>query len=135
MRTKLTKVFKADTDKQGKPWLDRKGAKKFRVAIKTSEHGDQWLSGFFYPTSPVLGWKEGDEVDIEVTTQGDYLNFALPKAKSAFETDIENEIKMLWTIVRDLQVKVEGIEEVKAVKVAKAMGDLKNDLEAKDLPF
>lgn len=44
-----------------------------KIAIQTSQHGEQWLSTF--RVKGTENWKEGDEVTIEVEQNGEYLNF------------------------------------------------------------
>lgn len=81
MKIKLTQVRFYATSKQGLPLLDRNQRPFQRVAIQTETHGKQWLSGFAYQGSPMLSWKVGDEVEIEVEQKGQYLNFRLPIQK------------------------------------------------------
>lgn len=70
MQVTITKIFdKERTSKAGKPFTSR--------AIKTNEHGEKWLSGFKGKENE--GWREGDTVEIEITQNGEYLNYAVPK--------------------------------------------------------
>lgn len=70
------------TNKEGQPYLDRQQRPYSRVSIQTEQHGKRWLSGFAYQDSPFLGWRIGDEVEIEIEEKGQYLNFWLPKPAS-----------------------------------------------------
>lgn len=70
----LTKVFRSDKDKQGKPLMSKAGKPYSKCAIKTLEHGDKWLSGFGGAWNQ--NWQEGDEVQIDVEQKGEYLNFS-----------------------------------------------------------
>lgn len=47
------------------------------LGIKTEQHGERWLSGFENDTTK--GWNIGDVVEVELSTNGDYLNFSTPK--------------------------------------------------------
>lgn len=83
----ITKVFrKQETSKDGKPYT--------RLAIKTQERGDRYLSGFGNKWNE--NWKEGDVVEIEVTEatakdkQGrPYLNFRSVSKLELLEKRIE----------------------------------------------
>jgi len=48
-------------------------------SIKTKEHGDKWIGGFEDDTNK--NWKIGDKVEIEITENGEYTNFKIPKKK------------------------------------------------------
>ena len=70
MQVTITKIYdKERTSKAGKPFISR--------AIKTNEHGEKWLSGFKGKENE--GWREGDTVEVEITQNGEYLNYAVPK--------------------------------------------------------
>lgn len=62
---KITSIFRKDVD-------TRFGVKP-KVGIKTEQHGDKWLSTF--KTKGTEDWKEGMEVEVNVSEQGDFLNF------------------------------------------------------------
>jgi hypothetical protein len=70
MNVKILKLSRKDrVSKAGKPFVS--------LGIMTDQHGDKWLSGFDNETTNQ--WQVGDTVDIEIKTNGDYLNFMLPK--------------------------------------------------------
>lgn len=58
-----------------------------KIGIQTSEHGNQWLSSFAnkYNTEKLKAIKEGDTIEIKITKNGDYLNFALANATDKLE--------------------------------------------------
>jgi hypothetical protein len=65
-----------------------------KLAIKTVEHGDKWLSGFQNKDNE--NWKEGDQVDIVVKENGQYLNFETPKMEDRLESRISAlEVQMM----------------------------------------
>lgn len=92
----LTKVYASDKDKNGNPLVSKTGKPYTKLAIKCVEHGDKWLSGFQNSTNK--GWAEGNEVDIIVKPNGEYLNFDTPKAEdmlSARVSALEVEVLAL----------------------------------------
>ena len=78
---KITKIYRSMKDKNGNPLKTKDGRPYERVAIKTTQYGDKYISGFGGKGN--LEWKEGDEVQIEISENGEYLNFDMPKASSA----------------------------------------------------
>lgn len=62
---RLTRVFRKEKE-------TRYGVKP-QLSIQTEQHGDDWLSTFNVRGTDA--WQDGDEVQIEVTRNGDFLNF------------------------------------------------------------
>jgi len=90
--------------KTGKPFTS--------LGLKTTEYGDQWLSGFGNKDN--AGWKEGDQVEIEIKkVEKDgrtYLNFDTPKAADKADEKLEqilNKIVGLTLAVHSLEAKLE----------------------------
>lgn len=80
----LTYVKRTDrTSTAGKPYVS--------ISIKTTEHGDKYLSGFGNKEN--TNWKEGDQVEIttkEVVKDGKtYLNFETPKKEDKIDEKLE----------------------------------------------
>ena len=66
MKVKLTRVSRNNkTSKGGKDYVS--------LGIQTEQHGDKWINGFGNNFNK--DWKQGDEVEIEVVENGQYLNF------------------------------------------------------------
>ena len=65
MKVTLCKVFRGEQE--------TKYGMKPKMAIKTEQHGDKWLSTF--KVQGTEKWNIGDEVEINVTENGQYLNF------------------------------------------------------------
>lgn len=89
----LTRVFSTDKNKDGTPLMSKLGKPYSKMSIKCVEHGDKWLSGFKGRENE--NWKEGDQVDVIVKQNGDFLNYDVPKAEdklamrvSALEVDV-----------------------------------------------
>lgn len=84
----ILRVSTTDTKKDGTPLVGKYGP-YFRVGIQTKEHGDKWLNGF---SGKLPTWQEGDEVDLDITTeewQGkEQLKFRIPKAEDLKDAEI-----------------------------------------------
>lgn len=77
MKTRLTNLKVYNNDKDGKPLKTKDGKPYTRMNIQIESHGDKWLSGF--GNAQNKGWQIGDEIDVEVKENGQYLNFEMPK--------------------------------------------------------
>lgn len=63
---------------------DTKYGMKPKVAIKTEEHGDKWLSSF--KVAGTEDWKEGETVEVDIQEKGDFINFTPRTSGSASTT-------------------------------------------------
>ncbi len=80
MKVKLTKITRINTNKEGEPYISKKTGKPFTICrIWTEEHGDKSIGGFDNQTTS--NWKEGDEVEIIVKENGQWLNFEMTSDK------------------------------------------------------
>lgn len=84
---KLTKVFTTNKDKNGNELKSKDGRPYTRMSIKTAQYGDKWLSGFQNKVN--ANWKEGDEVQMIVKQNGEYLNFETPKKDDELNEKLE----------------------------------------------
>lgn len=110
----LTNVFRTDKDKEGNKLVSKTGKPYSKCNIKTQQHGDKWLSGFGNKTNE--GWKVGDEVEVKITQNGEWLNYETPKAE-----DIQkNEIEVLKTKLWALTHRVDEMAEYLKIKLGKA---------------
>ena len=132
MEVKLTKVYRTDKDKEGKPLMtkgtpDRPSRSYTRLGIKTQEHGDKWLSGFENRES--ANWQEGDTVDIEVEPNGQYLNF-----KTLSEMDkVWKMLTYLQKQIHDLRRNFGEADETEIPKVNEELDEA--SIKETDLPF
>ena len=103
-KIKIAKIFFNATNKEGQPYLDKK-SQPYKVVVIYEEGTERRMSGFAYEDSEVLGWQAGDEVEIEVTQKGQWLNFRIPKP----ESELEKRVKKLEEAVGNLEAQVIGI--------------------------
>lgn len=129
-KVKLTKVFRDHKNKDTKqPLISKDGNPYSKVAIKTEQHGEKWLSGF--GNSANYFWKKGDTVEVEITeTAGGFLNFT-------------NEGTMLDVMFKALELRVLKLERSlnKKVESGEAVGDVDfnkketETIDPEDIPF
>ena len=100
----LTRVFTTDKNKDGTPLVAKATGKPYsKMSIKCVEHGDKWLGGFKNRENE--NWKEGDQVDIIVKQNGDFLNYEVPKAEDKLAmrvSAVEVEVMQLRNAVAKL---------------------------------
>lgn len=76
-KVKITRIYRTDKDKNGNHLVSQKTGRPYsKCSIKCEQYGDKWIGGFSNQTNQ--SWKEGDEVEIEITQNGNYLNFKTP---------------------------------------------------------
>lgn len=85
----LTKISRFTTGKDGTALKTKTGKPYTRVIIQTEEH-EKSLSGFGSKVTDA--WTEGSKAEVEITKNGEYLNFSLPK-KEAVQTEDMKAIK------------------------------------------
>jgi hypothetical protein len=110
MKVTLTTINRRDkTSTAGKPYVS--------LGIKTQEHGDKWLSGFGNKRN--AGWKEGDDVEIEVVEKvvGDktYLNFEMPKLPEGYQfpSEMKEELNIIKTMLGRIIYLIENPNQKK----------------------
>ena len=96
MRVKILKLYRNDKDKQGNPLKTKDGRPYTRIRMQTDQHGEALVSGFQNAQS--AKWEVGQEVDVDVTQNGEYLNFSVPKAEEVKLDGLEAKIEELTTL-------------------------------------
>ena len=86
MQVALKKITKYTTDKEGKQLMSKQNKPYTRLVIETEEHNKP-LSGF--ENAQTSKWEVGQQVDIEVKENGQYLNFSVPKAEDKVNEKLE----------------------------------------------
>lgn len=135
MKLKIEKLYRSSKDKQGNPLKTSDGRAYERVAIKCFGYGEgKWISGFSADWNK--GWREGDEVEVEVEQRGEYLNFK----KADKVSGLENRLQELEDAVFALEKRITGIE-MNMEKPKPIPDDFipivqdENDIDPKDIPF
>lgn len=135
-KVEITGVWINEKDKNGNPFISKKGIAYKKMSIKTKEYGDKYLSGFCNKQNE--NWKSGDVVEILVTENGQYLNFEVPKKEEV----LGNEIEQLKTSIGRMNFMIQQIYDVvvkkqtpMTVKEAQAQAQEFKDEMGFDYPF
>ena len=104
-KIKITKIYKTNKDKNGNELKSKDGRPYTRLSIKAEQFGDKWISG--YENAHNKDWQEGDEVEVIIKKNGEYLNFDTPKK----DDKVVEMLSLLLTKVAHLQFKVDSIYE------------------------
>ena len=90
---KISAIKTYTKDKNGNELKTKDGRAYVRVNIQVAQHGAKWLSGFGSNTN--ANWKVGDEVELIVKENGEYLNFSEPKKIDAVDEKLEKILNKL----------------------------------------
>jgi len=115
MECTIKKIIRKDKNKEGKPYVNKKGEAFTLISLQVEELPNEWMSGFAndYNTE----WKTGDMIDIEITEKqvGERLfkNFKNLSKKSSRLDTIEANIKKLMMAVFTKKTNgSDGLEEI-----------------------
>lgn len=107
MEYTLTYVNQFKTNKEGKPYIDKKGRPFVRVSIKVQEYGDNYVSGIIF--EPNCNWQVGEKKELVISKEmysgKEQLKFELPRKENKFEK-IENDITALKLRVSNLEARL-----------------------------
>ena len=108
-KVKISSVTHYEKDKQGNPLISKQGKPYSRCMIKTQDN--RTLSGF--GSQVTQAWKPNDEVEIEITQNGQWLNFRLPPKQPTRDefASLSFELKALTVRIETLERKVFGSVE------------------------
>jgi len=104
---KITKIYRNTKDKEGNDLKTHDGRNYERVAIKTEEYGDKYISGF--GNSRNKSWNIGDEVELEVEQSGEYLNFRMQPLAVKYKEFLDLRDRVLNLESRVAQLEGEDI--------------------------
>lgn len=129
----IKKHMTFDKGKDGTILKDKRGNQYWRVAIKTNEYGDSWLSGFCKTQEdPKMTMKEGSRYQLVVESTGKYLNFDLPKPIDLLDAEVDKISRVQKVILEHI-----GITEKELEKILKEKENGKDDIEepiVEDIP-
>ena len=114
-KVKLTRVYTTNKDKQGNALMSRNNKPYTRMSIQCTQYGTQWLSGFQNQSNQ--NWKEGDEVEIIVKKDGQYMNFEVPKIEDKVNSQVgelsakmdamNSKLNAIWEVLKSNQPQVQ----------------------------
>lgn len=125
MKVTLTTVYKSDKDKQGQPLINKNGKPYTKLAIKTKEHDDTWLSGF--DGKLTTGWIAGAEVEIEVKKNGNWTNFTPMDPDKVGRAEFDDLVKRVSAL------EVKPMPHITTTDDANAFSDIPNPDD--EIPF
>lgn len=137
MQVTITKINRTTTDKKGDALKTKDGRPYTRISLKTDQHEDKWLSGF--ENADTKSWKQGDSVEIEVTQNGEYLNFKTPKKGEINDQALKDIFDNTETILNKMvgmSFDIESLKNHLMPKKAKPVNDYTDDEEEDSgIPF
>ena len=112
-KIKLTKITHYEKDRDNKPLLTRNNKPYVRCLIVDTQ--GRRISGF--GSAVTQAWQEGDEVSVEISQNGNYLNFKLPDNRITREEFdlLKHDIKFCKDEIGFLHKKIEGLSNVGGV--------------------
>ncbi len=125
MKIKITKIYRSDKNKKGEPFINKYGNAYQRIAIQTDKHDDKWVGGFGDDTTGK--WDIGDEVNIDIEKDGDWLNFKIAK-------EISNDLADLMDRVTLLEREVKSLGSAKPAQ-NNPVDNSPNDIDLSEVPF
>lgn len=133
----ITKVYKSDQTKDGKPLefkgRDGKSRRATKLAIKTNKHGESWLSALvFNQDDQILNMREGDEVSIVIEERNGFLNFKLPTKIDIIEARVERLEAQFRNMV---EMKDKGYIYPENTKPEPFPNEPKDEIVPDDIPF
>ena len=105
-KLKITKIFKSDKDKNGNFLKTKDGRAYSKLAIKTQEYGDRWISGFLSFWNE--NWVEGQIVGAVVEPNGDFLNLKKPDPVAELAERVKELEKNMAILMNMPQGEQEG---------------------------
>lgn len=93
----IEKIYISDQSKDGRKFTTKAGKPYKRIAIKTREYPQDYLTNFiFTPDDVQLIWKAGDIIKVIVSKNNQYLNYRLPARVDYLEKRIEELEKVVF---------------------------------------
>ena len=127
---KINKITRYTKDKQGVQLKTKDGRDYTRVNLQVAQHGQKWISGFGSNTN--VNWKEGDEVELIVKENGEYLNFSEPKKIDAVDEKLEkilNKLTQMNLLLQSIREHTMPQKKQGAVNYPEELGEYpENDL-------
>ena len=115
-KIKIAKIF-INSDYQGKPFVNKKG-EPYKMCIlengegkKASMYIGMWKGAWDKKLDVVSAWKVGDEVEVSLEQQGEYLNFNLPTSENKLEARVEALEKVVFSKTAQ-QLNAQSTEEI-----------------------
>lgn len=109
----ISKIAKFTTKKDGTPLKTKAGKPYTSIRIQALEHGEKWLSGFGGSWND--NWSEGDQVSVDVTQNGEYLNFSKVDTESVLlgrVEELEKTVAQIKAVLKPIYEEWQREQEV-----------------------
>ena len=131
MKVKILKLNIAKNVKQ-----DKNGKSYKSCGLESESLQHVYFYNIYQQNDPVLLWKKDDEVDVEISDNGQWHNFkparqSVPKRAAGVS---ESRIKDLEDFVMSIDTRVKELEDGRGANLGRAIGEMKKG-ENIDLPF
>ena len=136
MEIVLTKIHRSNKDKDNKPFMTRDNRPYERVGIQVNDekYVGKWLSGFGNREN--AGWQVGDTIDIEITPNGQYLNFKTLSQEDKMWKEINRQAGEIHNLKKQMADILRNFGQVPDEEVGKVNEELDEASELeKSLPF
>lgn len=137
-KVKITKIYTTNVDKNKQPLVSKTGKNYTRMSIKCEQYGEKWVSGFQNASNK--DWKEGDEVEVIIKQNGEYLNFETIKKDDKITDMLSQILTKVGKIDAKLDLIADGINLREKLQ-EKYKGDNSGidypdeDINPEDIPF
>ena len=124
MECTIKTITRKDKNKEGKPYVNKKGEAFTLISLQVEELPSEWMSGFANDYN--AEWKTGDMIDIEITEKqvGERLfkNFKNLVQKSSRLDTLEENVKKLMAAVfsktaSEPERKIEESDEISTEEI------------------
>jgi len=135
MECTIKKIIRKDRNKEGQPYVNKKGKPFTLISLQVEELPDEWISGFANDYN--AEWKDGDKIDISITEKkvGDRLfkNFKNLVQRSSRLDRIEEDIRKIKEVVfSDTTSKSQGGISSYSTETSSKPED---DISSEEVPF
>ena len=135
MECTIKKIIRKDRNKEGQPYVNKKGKPFTLISLQVEELPGEWISGFANDYN--AEWKDGDKIDISITEKkvGDRLfkNFKNLVQRSSRLDRIEEDIRKIKEVVfSDTTSKSQGGTSSYSTETSSKPED---DISSEEVPF
>jgi hypothetical protein len=124
-KVKITGIWINDKDKEGKKFISSRGKGYWKVAILCDKYPKKYLSSLIFDEDDErFHWQIGDEIEIVVEKNGDFLNFKVPTRLDRLEIRVK--------ALEEFMINPAGKKEMPPEILEK---EPEKEIQPEDLPF
>ena len=103
MKLVLEKIYHNTTDKNGNPYIGKNNRPYTKCVIVADG-----IKYYGFGNKTTRSWHEGDEVEVEVSKNGDYMNFKTLKPKDPVIEELEGRVEYLEARLEMIEKKLDA---------------------------